>query len=415
MQKELDHLSKCRDLIEQKLSWGKSEQWQNQDFENLSELILNETKVSLSSSTLKRIWGKVNYTSSPNLATLNVLAQFAGYENWRKFTSTHDDSFQHIEHAKQASRWAIKKSFIWIGSAGISLIVIFSILAFQKSEKLLTYDDIEFKSRPISKGLPNTILFQYNASNSNADSVFIQQSWDPRLRFKVAKDNHEYASTYYYPGYYRAKLILNDSVVGEHDLYVRTEKWLGTIDRNPIPLYINADQLMKNGIYAITEDDLHALNIELGKEIPQVSIFDVHDFGEISATDFEFETEVQSTYKAGDAVCQNTQIVILCSNGYFVIPLSIKGCVGELSLIMNEEEIKGSTTDLSSFGVDFNSWAKVKLTVHQQVATITVNDKVAYKGEVHGNAGKIVGLRYKFNGTGAVKSSIVKSPEDHSL
>jgi len=72
-------------IIEQKLDWGSSSGWQSRDFENLNQLILDETGVSLSASTLRRIWGRVEYHHLPSATTLDTLAKFAGFENWRKF------------------------------------------------------------------------------------------------------------------------------------------------------------------------------------------------------------------------------------------------------------------------------------------------------------------------------------------
>lgn len=87
MDNEKVNIEKCRQRIEEKIGWGSSAEWQNQDFEALSERIFRETKVSLSASTLKRLWGKIRYEGTPNISTLNALAQFIGYENWRAFTS----------------------------------------------------------------------------------------------------------------------------------------------------------------------------------------------------------------------------------------------------------------------------------------------------------------------------------------
>ena len=84
-------LSKLKKLIEGKIGWGDSEEWVNQDFLSLSGKIQEETKVSLSHMTLKRIWGKVKYDSLPNTYTLNTLAQFAGFENWRDFKIKSDN------------------------------------------------------------------------------------------------------------------------------------------------------------------------------------------------------------------------------------------------------------------------------------------------------------------------------------
>src|SRR5258708_29703187 len=73
-------------IIEQQLDWGDASNWQSKDFELLNELILEQTKVSLSASTLRRIWGRVEYNHLPSGTTLDTLSRFAGFENWRGFT-----------------------------------------------------------------------------------------------------------------------------------------------------------------------------------------------------------------------------------------------------------------------------------------------------------------------------------------
>src|SRR6201994_5021754 len=73
-------------IIEQQLDWGDSATWQSKDFEILNQLILEKTKVSLSASTLRRIWGRVEYNHLPSGTTLDTLAQFAGFESWRVFS-----------------------------------------------------------------------------------------------------------------------------------------------------------------------------------------------------------------------------------------------------------------------------------------------------------------------------------------
>src|ERR1700748_816467 len=73
-------------IIEQQLDWGDAASWQGKDFERLNELILEKTKISLSASTLRRIFGRVEYNHMPSGTTLDTLAQFADFENWRMFT-----------------------------------------------------------------------------------------------------------------------------------------------------------------------------------------------------------------------------------------------------------------------------------------------------------------------------------------
>src|ERR1700742_1158626 len=90
MEKEKQLLRLCCLHIEQAVQWGDSEAWTNDDFERLGEKIFEKTRVQLSISTLKRIWGKVRYENLPTTATLNALAGFLGYESWREFKQKND-------------------------------------------------------------------------------------------------------------------------------------------------------------------------------------------------------------------------------------------------------------------------------------------------------------------------------------
>ncbi|GAB3258180.1 hypothetical protein GCM10027347_21310 [Larkinella harenae] len=411
MVSENDSLQRCRSLIEKKVGWGNGQHWQNGDFEALSERILTETGVSLSVSTLKRIWGKVRYDSAPTATTLNTLAQFVGYENWRSFqqpssavqtaVSTQDLSeppARALPNRSVARRWPWR-----VGALVVAGLV--SIWAFQNRVKPLEYGAISFTSHPVATGLPNTVLFRYDARDSNADSVFIQQSWNPKLRFRVDKNGQQYASTYYYPGYFRAKLVLNDSIVREHDLYITTDGWLGTVNYDSIPVYFPDQQIRRNQTVALTEANLNGQGIDLQQAVPQVTLHYVQPLGELSGSNFVFETELKSTFNRHGAVCQQTGIMLLCSNGIHLIPLSVKGCVGQLFLSFAEHAVSGKTNDLSGFGVDFSDWVRVRCEVKDRQVTVLVNGQRAYEGKFNRDPGKIVGLRYYFQGTGAVKSA----------
>lgn len=408
MTNEASYILKCRELIEEKVAWGKSEHWQNQDFDALSDKIYEETNISLSTSTLKRIWGKVKYNSTPNVATLNALAQFVGYENWRVFkTNGFQPQNESVEPATNTSPVISQKKYnsknALIGLLVLSLVSIFIFWAFSKRAKTLVFQNIHFTSTPVTSGLPNSVVFRYDASKSNADSVFIQQSWDNRRRFEVDKNAHEFVSTYYLPGLFRAKLLLNDSIVKEHDLLIETDGWLGTIDKEPIPVYFSENQIEKNGTLEITLTNLEKQENDFKKEVPWVSLFNVQKSNEVSSKNFTMKTEVKNTFGDGDGICQQTKIVLFGTEGVTMIPLSIKGCVGELSLVIANEEFKGTTKDLSGFGVNFNDWIKVKYEVRNNFAKIFINNQLVYEGNQKMDIGQIFGSRIRFKGTGSVR------------
>jgi hypothetical protein len=410
-----DYIEKCRQLIEEKLAWGSSAYWQNQDYERLSEQIFQVTNTTLSISTLKRLWGKVHYTSTPNLSTLNALAQFAGYENWRSFVAEHAQTAATVPGKETAGEvMPLKPRISLIGNkaflAGSIALLLGSMMlwAFYQNPKALTYSNIQFFSAPTTLGLPNTVVFRYDAAASNADSVFIQQSWDTRLRFKVDKHKHMYASTYYYPGYYRAKLILNDSVVKEHDVYVETDGWLATVDTRATPLYFTKEQIQKQEGIGLSEEDVYAMGMDVKNDLPQISLFNINKNVSIPSDNFSFQTKVKSTYNRGDAICQMVNIILLCENGHHSIPLSIKGCVGELKLVLGNKMYPGNTTNLSGFGVDFSDWVRVDYQVNNTYARILINGQPAYEGQLENDPGNIVGFRYQFTGAGLVKDHAIQ-------
>ncbi len=55
------------------------------DFQQLSASILEKTKDICSSSTLRRIWGYDDYDGNTRRSTIDVLAKYAGYPDFRQF------------------------------------------------------------------------------------------------------------------------------------------------------------------------------------------------------------------------------------------------------------------------------------------------------------------------------------------
>lgn len=407
MDNEKLYIEKCLQRIEEKVGWGPGTAWQNQDFEALSERIFKETKVSLSVSTLKRLWGKIRYEGTPNVATLNALAQFAGYENWRAFISngfTQSSNGATTKEKKPIAFSKIRNGILAIIAVGIVAVL---IGLMQNRPKQLKYDNIVFSSKVVTNTVPNTVVFNYNAKDSNADSVFIQQSWDPMRRYEVDKNLTESTSTYYLPGYYRAKLILDSTIVAEHDVFIESNGWLATIDREQIPVYATEDKILHDGVVRLSTEFLDEQKIDLEREKLSTSFFRVEKEEVLPDNAFQMDVTLKNTYGKGALVCQKTQITLLGNMGATVIPLSIKGCVGELFLYAGEPR-DGRSHDLSAFGVDFSDWVTVQCRVQDKKISIHVNGSLAYEGNYQNGIGDVVGTKITFMGTGAVKSFSLK-------
>jgi hypothetical protein len=415
--------AQCRKQIEAKLGWGDSTGWTNADFETLSERILSETGVNLSTSTLKRLWGKVKYDSVPQAATMNALARFAGYENFREFEATHKKEPLPGEPDRPVAPIALtpgtkpvqvnipKKrrlapSAIWaIGlfmGISLSLLLAFSLSVKQKNIPAINPALFSFSSRPVSEGIPNTVVFTLDAGAARTDCLYIQQSWNPKLRFKVKKDQKQATSIYYYPGFFKAKLLVDGQIVKEHDLFIKTKGWLPLIEQEPVPVYYTPEETIHDGSLSLSAEQVAKSNIPLQPVVPSVWFYYVQDLGNLSSQAFILETGLKNTYAKGSGACQQSQVIVICETNAFAIPLSIPGCTSDINAYFSGKQLKGSEADLSSLGVNFSDWVKLRLEVKNKQAHVFINNKPAIQSEFFLDAGKVIGIAYRFQGSGAV-------------
>ncbi|MBK8884989.1 MAG: hypothetical protein IPN67_22355 [Bacteroidales bacterium] len=84
--------------IEKKLNWSKVTFWTDNEYKKLSSLIYEDTSISISAQTLKRLFGKIKYKDDYKAqpATKDALARFLNYSNWDAFISGHQQSFLNL-------------------------------------------------------------------------------------------------------------------------------------------------------------------------------------------------------------------------------------------------------------------------------------------------------------------------------
>ncbi|MCF7567821.1 hypothetical protein L3X37_05510 [Sabulilitoribacter arenilitoris] len=393
---EKELIAKCILLIEEKLSWGDSSNWHSEVFIELSETIQEHTKVLLSPTTLKRVWGKVNYSSSPSISTLNTLAQFIGYSNWRDFKS------------QQKSNKSIKKPFVKMTTVfslaaflALLFISLFSVIGSKKNE--LTTEDIsriKFSSKPVTNKIPNSVVFDFDLHNIKSDSIYIQQYWDATKTIKINSTQKQATGIYYYPGYFRAKLLVDGSIIKEHDLFIKSNGWSASVDYAPVPKYLEPYQFIKDRL-KIDDDIIEEIK---SSKSPLVSTYHfINDLGNISGDDFTLETTLKKTLNEKWAICQTASIYLIGEKGALIIPFTIPGCISDINVLLNDVYLNGKEQDLSSFGLDLSTLKNIKINVIKKHIKVIVDDQQIFSSKYNEEVGDLVGIRYKFLGAGEVK------------
>ncbi|MGI9550745.1 MAG: hypothetical protein ACR2MT_06055 [Aurantibacter sp.] len=400
-----DHMVK---LIEDKLGWGTGDTWGNKDFEQLSERIFKKTNKRLSVTTLKRIWGRAEWVANPSMATLDILSEFIGLENWREFVRANKQ-----ERPEQKVLGRSRPTTIWIVLIS-TLILAGSLLGFfwktdvDNKKKKTNYkpEDFSFNSRPISTGIPNSVVFDYDVSAADDDAkIEIQQDWDDTKRMVINQKDSIATSIYFRPGFFKSKLVVDSTIVKENDVFIQTQDWLGLIEKRPTPIYLNKSDIRKENRMAISSDMVAQHNLDPRTYEVVVSFYQVKDFGELYTGNFEMSATIKNDFKDGiSGACRGAQIFILYDGGAVGIPFAKKGCSSKLTLMTFEEFVDGKKNDLSGFGVDFSDYVELKCVSKNQKLDVLINNKPVYQMNVPNPALKIKGIIIHFEGAGSVQA-----------
>ena len=395
-----------RELAEQALSWENSGNWGDYDFEKLSELIFEKTQTRLSLSTLKRIWGKVRYDNTPTVITLNALARFLDFADWRSFKKQAE--LNKVKAPAGEPLQAVKRRklsvpvIFTIAGLAVAAYLVLS-LAAKRAPAIIANAPVKFSARVVSDKMPNSVVFDYDASAYHSDSVYIQQSWDPKRREKVAGDGKQHTSIYYVPGYFNAKLVINGRVKKEQPVFIKTNGWLGLIDKDPVPTYLNNDSIHMPGALGITARQFEKIKGAPVFNGSAVYFYNLRDFDGLASDNFNFETTLRNTSLPEQSSCRKVLVEIIGTKNAIDIPLCDKGCIAELQLSTGDKYISGKTTDLSAFGCDFANFQHLACVVQNHKFTVSLNGKEIFTTAVNQNIGKIAGIRIGFEGPGEIK------------
>jgi hypothetical protein len=429
LEEEKQWLEECRKSIELTLGWGNSHLWGNDDFERLSEKIWEKTGIRLSVSTLKRIWGRVRYPNFPNSATLNALVGFLDYSHWRDFCQTHplqEPNNSAIPELSPGPAWITppaKKSresrtgghkVLALGLiAGTGILIVLGswlVLRHKTRRESIVASNFSFSSRKVSDDLPNSVVFNYDASAAKDSKLMIQQSWDINRRETIDNHGTEHTSIYYYPGYFMAKLLVDGRIVKETPVFIQTHGWKGIIRKKPLPIYLRNEEIRPGKEMSITDSLLvKELNTNVFNGL-WVQFANIREFPGIEANNFVLETTFRNTSTVEESLCRKVEIEILGTENVIIIPFSTLGCISDLNLFSGDRGWRGKEHDLSAFGCDFTQFQEMKCVVSARLLKIYRNNQLIMSDSEQKSLGRIIGIRIMFEGAGQVQKVLFETP-----
>lgn len=415
-----DFLEICKTRIEEKYHLGNGERRLRQrDFEYLIDLIEEQSDIKLSISTLKRLWRETS-EQNPHPTTLDALVSVLGYKDWLEFKienapkSHVDDSSLKPSHNRPliANLWKKKPALIGF----ISLVVVAIIIISFTSKRTIFPSDAESVvfnvSNTVTAGVPNTVIFNYNLEEIEAEKYYIQQDWDPKNKREIDPDAGYFTSVYYYPGFHKARIIADETVLKIEDVFIQTEGWLAAAvheEDQDHPFYLSPDY-SQEGILTVSENILLNSGID-PKRFGGTGFFNMKDFNGLDAHNFIVETRFRNRPLVNTS-CPFLQFMIHTEANVYFLQFTSKGCVGEVNLMIGENYISGKENDLSAFGVDLSEWQELELAINNKLATVSLNGQNVYESGFENNFGKVVGVDYRFSGMGELDYLRFKKPDD---
>ena len=414
---EREYITLCKRLIEEKFHFENGNGTLRQrDLEYLADSIEEKSGIKLSLSTLKRLWKK-DYDQMPHPSTLEALVSILDYKTWQEFKLKQELKpsvpvpATQKNHTHFFRRWMVLPALL-------AVVVLFWLIAFRSDRRGKTKPVINGPvtftgNKTVSQGVPSTIIFNYDVSNVEADSFFFQQSWNEKEKIKIDPKGHHYSNIYYYPGFHKAKLVANDSILKRFRVHVTTDGWLPLVNysmMDNIPFYIKKHDPVTNGALHVTRNDLISSNVNVDKGFV-LSYYNIREFENTYSDNFSLDTKIKCD-STNAIACPGFQLTIACEEHIFFVGIMGKGCERNIGIKMGEVYHDGISSDLSAFGRDLHKWQNLHIKVVNKQATIYLDEKPVYIINFKNDFGKVVGLLYNFTGTGAIDYVKLKNGEN---
>ena len=401
------------------------------DLNFLSEWIESRTGVLISLSTIKRLLNG-QFSRLPQIATLDALARCIGYQNWQAFRmdkttdampSGATDTAMPVtdvvsrQPSRSKSHFLFNARFLLV--AGILLLATLGLLAVIRVRKpgVLHAETAQFSFVKVTRNdLPNTVIFRYNIDDVNADSFFIQQSWDRHRRVRIFKKNYTLTDIYYEPGYHTAKLIANDKIIKTLPVSIPTDRWLFYAkERRPLsqPHYVLPAKSSIDGSMQMTADDLANSKIDPQKDNEYLQVYFPSAIV-YSSDNFTLTCRIKVN-ECGNTSCPFLMTEIFCQQYFMYFQNTLKGCTGALGVQFGDNILNGKTHDLSTLGTDVRTWQNLEMEVKNKKVSIRIDNVEVFSTAYEKSCGLITGLGFISNGLCAVDFVQLKTADGKDI
>jgi len=382
--------------VELQFNRGKCGNWKNRDYEDLSIDILRLTRVSISTATLKRIFGKVQTATKylPQEATLVALKKYGG----DNILPT--EPLVETVQVASAQTVALSANRLWY-------YLVFLLLAFiafstyyylnnaQKQTVFFDFEKIEGKNQA-------TVYFRFNGKHLK-DSLFFIPGYVPFTKTAL-KDSGDFSFFYERPGIFLARIKnRKGDVLGLKHVLIPTDNWAA------ICFYLDFDIRKQYYPISIVKDpESHSFHPKspylatCGIDTSKVIICEISNFIKTttSADSFKFETRLKNTGYWPGVQCNQIQVRIWGERRMISFVFANPGCSHWITYRLNEKVANNIHADISQFVRDMSEFSKMNIDNIGKKVSLSINDSLIFSDSYKNSLGKLCGVSVQFTGSG---------------
>jgi hypothetical protein len=384
--------------------------WKHSDFEELSRQIFRETKVSISTNTLKRIFGKIRVDEYyiPQQATIQALEKY-GQDLSAPLVTEVKAQYPAVAELPEPVNYRLNRLLV---PAAIIVILLLAISYFRTATPPVY--QIRFVS--MEGLLPATAFFEYEVPESK-DSVFLDFGDKTELVY-VQPGKVHLSHPYLFPGVFPVTLRTRKEKLQSVNVYVRSDNWIGLGYRQGGELPKNyyefvATKTGKDSLFHISNAQLSAKGIDTsGLVYTRLCNFTPIAY---QTENFVFEATFKNKIDEKEIYCKSTQFQVSGMKNRIRFRLATPGCSNRISNLISEQSYLGTRVNLSRFTLDLSKWTTVKMINHHHKISLFVNNKLLYSGSYREPIGAIKGVFLEFEGTAFVKSCQLRTEDGKIL
>lgn len=395
------HIEQLKGEIEQSLSWGSPEQWTGKDFDALSDAIQQQTGQAISVTTLKRLWGRVQSNNPPSTTTLDILSQFAGFAHWRDFKQSSTNSKN-----KALSSPANKP---WVRSLVVGLALVSILIACWQGYRYFTQrstvsaSEVSLQVHIPTTGLPISVRIDYDLTAGEASDFQLISEGSAQESLSLSQSKGSASFTYYHPGYYHIELRHRDQLIQTEEVAVSTNGWMACLDRTELyaPIYLDSTQVWEDSSLHVSDQVFDLITQE--QSYMNLWLENIPAEARFSGDRFVFESEVKLNRAAPINPCKTITYILHGTEEKLAFGFCVPGCTGDLAFQLAGQEVRGSRTDLSGFGLVGREWIAVRVEMDGSHLSILANDERILQHTMEQSLGDVGGVSIVLSGIGEVR------------